>query len=683
MNYGFLESRRALALFVAIAAAAVYLNSLANGFALDDVYIVQLNTRAHDPFNLRRIWLTPYWPFLGQELGLYRPMIIFLFAIQWVASDGAAWFFHAVNIALHAFVTVLVFLLLERLIARIPALVGALIFAVHPVHTEAVANIVGQAELVGAAVVLGACLIHTGRPDGFAVSWTRRLALTALFLIGLATKESTVVLPALLVALDFAQRRITLTWRGVSAYVDALLMPMLLLALALASYLILRFDVMGGSVIGVDAAPSMPYIREEYRVLNALRAFPEFFRLLFYPSELSSDYSPAIVLPVQTIRPMVILGAVLLVFVTVLAALTPWLPGVGFAAAWFLISIITVSNLFFPIGVLVAERTLYLPSVAVSVLAAYAWHAAAPRLSRPMRVSVPVMILVALGAASYRTWIRNPEWDSTESIWAAVYRDHPHSYRAQWVQASLFNARGRPDLADIHYRLGFSIYSRDSQFNSDYATFLMSRGNYEDAVPLLERAHEAYPYVAHTSTVLAYAYIAVGRYRDALEMLRRADTHDTQVAGNLFTTMALRSYAYRGLGDVDNTIGALRVAARRSPPASWRPYTFLGRALAYGGYPDAALAAFDTARSLAPDSTANAFIDNARQAVEEGCYSTDSAMAAPVPGGLASVQRPECDVVGDWFELMRPVQNASPLQNAMAIDSLSAQDRARHKPHLP
>jgi protein O-mannosyl-transferase len=673
------ESRRVLALFVAVVAAAVYLNSLANGFALDDVYIVQLNARAHDPSNLSRIWLTPYWPFLGQELGLYRPMIIFLFAIQWSLGDGAAWVFHAVNIALHSLVAVLVFVLLDRLTARVPAFIGALIFAVHPVHTEAVANIVGQAELVAAAVVLGACLIHAGRPTGFAVSWPRRLALVALLLIGLTTKESTVVLPALLVAVDFAQRRVPLTWRGAAAYADAMLMPVLLLAAALAAYLLLRFEVMAGSVIGVDAAPSMPYIREEYRVLNALRAFPVFFRLLLFPWELSSDYSPAVILPVETVRPMVIFGTSLLTLVVGLALITPWKPTLGFPAAWFLISIITVSNLFFPIGVVVAERTLYLPSVAVSALVAYAWRAAAPRVSASMRVAAPAFAVIVLTLFAYRTWIRNPEWDSTNSIWAATYRDHPHSYRAQWVQASLVNSRGRPDLAEAHYRLGYSIYSRDAQFNADYANFMMSHGNYEDALPLLEAAHEAYPYVANTATMLAYAYVAVGRFEDALDLARRAESH---AAGPLFNTMAIRGYAYLGLGDRDNAIGAFRVAAAHAPPGMWRARAYVARALAFGGYPDAAVAQLDSARAMAADSAALDILTRADDALAAGCFSPDSAYAVPPAQGMAYARRPSCDPLGDWYRFTPATQNANVSHNATAIDSLRVGEPAGRTPHV-
>src|SRR5690606_36505938 len=153
------------------------------------------------------------------------------------------------------------------------------------------------------------------------------------FALALTTKESAVVLPALLVIVDFAQRRVQLTPRGFAAYADALLMPILLLAASLACYLLVRFDVMGGAIIGHDAAPMMPFLREDQRVLNALRAFPEFIRLMLFPLDLAADYAPAAILPVESLRPLVLLGALLLLTLAGLALLTPWLPLVGFPAA--------------------------------------------------------------------------------------------------------------------------------------------------------------------------------------------------------------------------------------------------------------------------------------------------------------------------------------------------------------
>jgi protein O-mannosyl-transferase len=653
---------RLLPLLVAAAACAIYLNALANGFAFDDVYIIAQNTRVRDLSAWRDIWLTPYWPFFGQELGIYRPFIIFLYAVQWSIGDGSALVFHAGNILLHAVVSVLVFDLLRRLTATVPALIGALVFAVHPVHTEAVANIVGQAELVAALVILGGCLVHISRPAGVAVSWPRRLVLVALFAVGLLTKESAVVLPGLLVALDFAQRRVRLDGRGLAAYASAMAMPVILMACTLAAYLILRFDVMSGAVIGVDAAPGMPYLRGEHRVLNALRAFPEFMRLLFLPIDLAADYSPGVILPVESLTRMALLGAVLLLALSALALATPWLPACGLPAAWFLISISPVSNLFFPIGVLVAERTLYVPSFALSAALAYAWLAAAPLVSPAMRRLAPAALVIVLVLAGYRSWVRNPDWMSTNTVWLSIVRDHPEAYRAQWVQGAYFAQTGRLREATAHFDLAHRIYADDSQFLVEYAAFLFTLQRNAEAVAMLERAWEMHPYIPRTVTMLAYGRLLVGRYADALPMIAHAERFGAAPT----TSMPARAYAYHGLGDHDRAIGAWRAALNHADSTAWAPWAFFARALAIGGYDDQAGVALHQAGTIAPDSAARPLLDSLRSAIGSGCYLAVHPDGTG-DGGFDPFRMPPCDPLGDYFRFTGQTQIAVLLQNANKV----------------
>jgi protein O-mannosyl-transferase len=653
-------------LFIALVAAAVYANSLLNGFALDDNFIVLNNPRVHDLSNLANIWLTPYWTFAGAELGLYRPGIVFLFAVQWALADGAPWFFHAVNIALHAAVSILVFILLRRLTGAVPGLIGALVFAVHPVHTEAVANVVGQAELVAALCVLAACVIHSGRAEGVRVPWGRRIALMVLFAGALTTKESAVVMPALLVITDFAQRRVQLSLRGMADYADAMLMTLLLLSATLAAYLLVRFDVMGGALIGVDAAPSMPFLREDYRVLNALRAFPELIRLLLFPIDLAADYSPAALLPVETVRPMVVLGALLLAGLTILALLTPWLPAAGFPAAWFLISVITVSNLFFPVGIVIAERTLYLPSVAVSALIAFAWRAATPHASLPARRLVLVLTPVVLLLMAARTWTRNPVWDSTETVWASMVRDQPQSYRTQWISAMQAWKEGRFQEAHEHFEFAHRLYPRDGGMLTEYGNFMMATRQFEAALPLLETAHLTHGWIVRTTVTLMHAYLANGRYDDAISTAWTA----LRTGGNPATAFPVRAHAQQQSGRLGEAVASWRLAIRYTPEPAWQLHGYLARARAAAGFENAALAGLDSARVHFADTDARAAFASIEQGIQAGCYRR-AAAALHDAGAPLPPDRPlgsECDGLGPWFTYLARGQNANVSQNATERD---------------
>jgi tetratricopeptide (TPR) repeat protein len=631
--------RRVAPVIVLCAAVAVYLSALGNGFAFDDVPIIQQNGRVHNLFAWRDIWLKPYWPFFGKEFGLYRPLIIFLYAVQWAIGGGAAWVFHAVSIALHAVATLLAFLLLHRLIGRMPALVGALVFAVHPVHTEAVANIVGQAEIVAAIGVFGAALVHVSRPPGVRVSWARRGALVLLFALALTAKESAVVLPVLLVGLDFAQRRIRPSVRGWTDYVDAMLLPLFLLAATLALYLVVRFEVMSGALIGVNAAPALPYLREEFRVLNALRAFPEYLRLLFFPYDLAVDYAPGVILAVENATPMVVVGALVLLCLAVLALLTPWLPAVGLPAAWFLITIVPVSNLFFPIGVLIAERTLYAPSLAVSLAVAYAWLYGVAHASQPVRRLAPALLAVAIALMTVRTWVRNPEWATTDRVAAAFSRDHPESYRVQWLQASQAWERSQLDEAERRFRLAHRLFARDPQLLLEYGSFQLHRGRVPEAVALLENAYELRSFAPGTVLQLAHAYIRTSRWHDALGKVLEAETfgaHPTE-------TMPLRAHAYAGLGQHERAAGAWRVAHANAALNSWILAAFHARALATAGYREHALAAALQARGTTTEPVAQELLERLASAIRDGCYDGLREPTSSPPS------YPRCDPLGDYF----------------------------------
>jgi len=311
-----------------LAAAVTFENSLFNGFALDDVPIIAQNARVHQIADLSAIWLTPYWPQGGEQFGLYRPLAMFGYAVQWVLGDGAPWIFHGVNLLLHVAATVLVLVLLRKFASPNAALLGAVLFAVHPVHTEVVANVVGQAEIIAAIAVLLACIVHAGRPRERESSLPRIAVVGVLFAAGLLAKENAVVLPGLLVALDLAQGRIDLTRSGLRRYITTNAMLGIVLASTMSAYSVLRIVVLG-SFGGTNAAPAFEYLRGSGRALAAARVWPEYIRLMFFPVDLSADYSPAVIPPPAGLSPAVIGGAIILVATLFLAASTTKRPRRG------------------------------------------------------------------------------------------------------------------------------------------------------------------------------------------------------------------------------------------------------------------------------------------------------------------------------------------------------------------
>ena len=134
--------QRGLAAAVLLAVGA-YAISVGHGFVYDDVHVIQANPDLHSIANWWAIVTSPWW---GPEA--YRPLTALTFAVDWTIGGGDPRVFHVTNIAVHAIATALVYRLARSLLPTLAATAAALFFAVHPVHVEAVANLVGRAEVL-------------------------------------------------------------------------------------------------------------------------------------------------------------------------------------------------------------------------------------------------------------------------------------------------------------------------------------------------------------------------------------------------------------------------------------------------------------------------------------------------------------------------------------------------------
>ena len=507
-------------LLIAGVGVLVYLNSLPNGFAYDDIVIIRDNPTVHDLSNQARIWLTPYWP--GPEAwvrGLYRPLTTFLFAVQWWLGGGSPLPFHVFSLVLHVAASVLVYRLVLDLTHHLEgSLLAATVFAVHPVHVEAVANAVGQAELVTAVLILIALRIHDPGDSGGVRPWGRSVAVGTCFLLALLAKEHAIVLPLLLFIWDLARSRV-----GRPDYVSMMGRRLILLAGIAGVYLAARWIVMGGSLTG-DAAAFLPFLRDPVtRLGTALAVWPEYARLLVFPVDLSGFYDPG-TLPVWPGAPVRTLSGMVLLAGLAMASLHPgvW-PGLRLGSAWLLITILPVSNLVFPIGTLLAERTLYLPSVAVAIwlatLLPRVSHRAAPR--RRIGTIVRVTLGMAVIALGMRTMDRNPIWRDNETLFSRSLEEQPRSFRLNWFDAIRLTQAGDTARARLQWQRTMGIYSGDPSFLAQYADFLLGQGRSGQAHDLAEAALEVYPDLPLAVDVSARVRLAQGDTAGAVERGRR------------------------------------------------------------------------------------------------------------------------------------------------------------------
>lgn len=515
-------------LVVASVAVLVYLPSVDSGFAWDDVRDVQDNEAVHGTEGLLSNLVKPYRTDVPAIRSPYRPITSIGFAISWQIGGGSPRVFHAVNVILHALATVLVFVLLLRFgFERIAAVLGAGLFAVHPVHTEAVANVVGRADVLMTIFVLVGVLAYLNR--GFPTS-VRALAVWSAFALALLTKENGIALPALVVAVEVFGRGTLVDERSLRERLRAQAGIYIGLVVVVAGYLVLRYWVIG-TLAQLDTAAYVMALTPGERLSTAVANIGEVLRLLLFPAVLAADYGPAVIMPAGTGDARFWLGLLLGIGPVALAFLTrrrfPWL---GLGTAWAVLSFLVVSNLLFPVGIWLAERTLYLPSVGVSIVVAGGLTALARSGDRKRTRVAWSLILVAIAAGSWKSWTRNPVWFDSESVVRNLLDEHPESYRAQWWLAGQLIDASRLEEGLRWYRSAVQLNPNQALVVLDFARALILAGDFEDA----ERRLRPIPPGLHPSrsVYLAQSLIEQGlpdEARDVVEEGLRLFPGDTRL----------------------------------------------------------------------------------------------------------------------------------------------------------
>jgi tetratricopeptide (TPR) repeat protein len=443
-------------LAVAVAASA---STLGNGFVGDDDYLVVNNPQlaADAPWSelFSGHWGASAGGSFENEMnaGYYRPIAVSALRIQrrLFGDDPAG--YHAVNVALHALVCVLVFLLACELTALSGAAIAAIVFAVHAVHVEPVAAIHYQTTLLAALFAFAALVANARRPlDRRGVS-VRDLALPLLYALALGAKEEGIVLLPLLLLYDVVIRRERLA---------VVLRPRYLALIAIAvGYLVLRSQI----------APSQgfTYFQDETpceRAATMFGVFGLYARLLIFPFPLCPFYEWSILPPAHgLLEPFVLKGlaaaAALVAAIAYAAARVAKRggaadPGDGRAArvALFGLALIPVSLVPFlqviPILNVAAERFLYVGCFGYALLLGLAGE----RLIRSRAALVRVLAAALLGAyillLGGLSLARGLDWRSDETLNLATVRSFPQSLNAHLALGRSYLSSGRYDDALEH-----------------------------------------------------------------------------------------------------------------------------------------------------------------------------------------------------------------------------------------
>ncbi|MRG91623.1 tetratricopeptide repeat protein [Polyangium spumosum] len=494
-------------LLVAASAFLGHARALQAGFVFDDRGAIQENPVVQGGLDLGALLGTDFWgrpP--GEGPGTWRPLVVFSF---WLNEQLGG--FHTTNLVLHVATSVVLALALARHTGRTTfAVLAAMVFGVLGVHTEAVAGLVGRADVMAAGLAWLAWYA-AGRADE--PESPRKLAGAALAFAGaLASKESAIVFPLFLVLADRTLSPPGRAPRIVSARYGSLVA-------AAGVVIALRSMAFAPPLSAVmREVQANPLLAEGMgtRLWTSLRLFGMALGKIVLPVGLSADYSYAAILPEHSPFAWPVLAGALALVGLVVAAIRLRLrePLLALAAVMVLVPWIVTSQLPFVLPTIFAERLLYLPAAGFALVIARLGEWALERTpgalvpaeratkkgkkraaqkrreeADPARLRSLVLVLapVMLGNAAL-AWDRTADWENERTLFASA----------------------------------IEVVSRSARAHHNYGSALLNEGKAAAAIAPFEEACEILPTWAEPHAQLGVALLEAGRPREAEEHFRKA-----------------------------------------------------------------------------------------------------------------------------------------------------------------
>ena len=555
----FLERFHYWELLIFVAALAGDWNSWGHQFVMDDLSRIVGNPLIRGFGHLHEIFLSPYNLMYGMPSGLYRPLTTLTFALNYGISGLNPDGFHAVNRMLHVLTSLGIFWILRRLISGSPvAIVTALLFAVHPVQTEAVTYINGRSDsLVMFLFVFSWLFFIRARTSGRVLPYACSVT---FYLLALFSKESAITWLGVALLTEFvffSQSQLRTFWLHLREHFIKFYAGYLLVS---AAYLALRFSALKGvSKLEVTLLDNpLAYVTGMVRVLTGLKILFQSLGMLLWPMHLSADYSYNQIPMILQVSSPAALG--ILALTTGFCILLVWsyrrAPAVFFGLGYFLITYSLISNLLIPIGTIRADRLLYMPSLGIFLLAGIAFAGINASMERFSAKKVARVILaLALLLMLARTVSRNQVWRDEFTLYAQTVQDAPRSAKAHNNLGAQYFSRGefgpaleqfttaetiKPDYPDLLNNMG-SLFSRERksveaiahlnravslsptnpEIRNNYGLALKAQGRLADAIAQYDIVIQQYPSNADAHFNKANALVAQNKTAEAISEFSR------------------------------------------------------------------------------------------------------------------------------------------------------------------
>jgi hypothetical protein len=500
---------------VALAAFGVFAKTLSYELVWDDNRLTPLVESIVEEGGVSALLSAEFLLKKDEPLGYYRPVVFLSLWADSLLVPAIPFMHHLTNVLLHAAISVLTLLLLRGFVGSSPfAVSGALLFAVHPVHTEAVAFVSGRTDLWATLFALVSTLmwLRARADDRPSSRFFYVASLVALF-AGILSKESSLMLPVVLLAIDVIQAdRRSGWWVRNRIWLGGWLVIFVLAGCVRWGF--------AGVPLGHEAGPVSD---ARLPLASPLSLLPDilvtYFRLLLVPWPLNAYYTP------ETVE----FGWLSMTAASVLIAICAVFSSIrhrrhGFLALiWIFLFLVPALGVVVPIvSAPVAERYLYLPSFGIGLLTALVLKWGAGR-APVARVSCWVAFAVIMIVFCHATLTRSTVWRNNRTLFGNLERTSPAFVaKGQNDLAVSLRAIGRHDEAITLFRQALDLDPRSPEILNNLGRSLMALRRPVEASEYFQKALELNPGSSEILSNLGTALFALGRTSEAVAYLQKA-----------------------------------------------------------------------------------------------------------------------------------------------------------------
>jgi protein O-mannosyl-transferase len=530
-----------LSLVLAAVTFLIYLNTLQNGYVLDDSMVYSKNTIVNQGFDgISELFKTPRLKGFGYlKNENYRPLSLVMFAIEVGLFGLNPTVGHFFNVLFFVGCVILLFLFLDKLFDQkktIVAFIAALLFAVHPIHTEVVSNIKSLDEIfcflfAFLSMNIFVKYMKTGNP------WMLVAGLVSMFLSYLS-KETVVTFLGIIPLVFFVYINDNMR-RAMNMVAGAVVVT--------AVYLFIRHQILsdyGASTTAVEfidnALVGAPDLMT--RLATAMFTLGMYVKLLFLPHPLISDYGYNSVPYVGFGNVWVLLSVAIYVAAGAVGVYRlikfrkdPW----AFGILFFMATIALFTNIFFLMGSAMGERFLFFASAGFCLLLALAidkWLLKSETsyesfIGNKMALGVLTLVCVVF---SYLTYARNAEWKDNSTLFKLDLARSPENGRLNYYVGNELVENVLPTVQDTAKRReilnegiarlnkAIEIFPRYTDAYTELGTAYLNMMKYDSAEKKFQTAIDQSPYQSIAANNLGTVYLRTDRIPEAIAAYKLA-----------------------------------------------------------------------------------------------------------------------------------------------------------------